>query len=863
MVGIFCKITDLRTGRKMKTDNPFVQAHRYTLPDKDGHLDESLVEYGVDMLLECFSDEFTESDYQQMYENLMNSPEVRLNTINEWNDGGWYDISPFEWMNKFSLGGIFGKLFAPIKWLFALALGGLLLALAGIAALLKKGLHELALKRLENYLNRLVVLADTGWKKKKHKSCLVNIKDGYRKDCLIYAGKLLKGAGLMTGEERAFPQQGQAQEGYFAGHVFLPNSEGIDIELLKPVNEYKWFGLKKVSKDPWEDIKNTTDYTKGILNEGWFNFGRNRNTEEEEPQQQEGQEDNRNQQQGQAFEADPHRFVTSFGAFFGYALTEIFGDNVASAVKNSISQSMRGESMAALVAGEYENRTGKEDISNIRNAPKYGAGVMQNPPSRNMSAYESAEIRYQQMRQRLFEDNSDDAINRERAEREILSTLFPGTSSQTIISVILKNKGEQGKPDWSGCLVKEAEGTYSLDFITKVMGNSIPFTTVSKFCQFLKDNGIQCNDPSDPNVAGQIVNILKRNKQDAMATVFNNEFRTASRRVIKANDQEEAMDGKRHGAMAEAQNIGQAFMVSMSQTPYTNFAMYMKMKQDMDAFLNHLNTAVLNIINRVAKVVYDRAQAGNGNAVALYQFIVGKGDPKANNKLTYMWNATCMRKLREQVTIRCNELFASAEFKYLLEVCLISMSEVLEFATTGHVSQFTETDLHKIEAGLGNPQGTSSDSGDEGTVPPEESPNTDEADDGQAYNPDGDELPHGPNKAYRFLGDLPGNGRIPNAEFYKNINAKDRLDIRIYDKAPDYAFFNVISTGLIPEEKQSLLDDFNNGKQMSGWNGYAVTYSVKPPSGYTEIRFNNSGWGRMHKEGNEWVMDFPCLVDAI
>lgn len=842
----------------MTNNNPFVQAHRYVAPDQDGHLDESLVEYGVDMLLECFSDEFTASDYQEMYENIMKSPDVRMNAINEWNDGGWYDISPFEWMNKFNLSGLFGKLFAPIKWLFALALGGLLLALAGIAALIKKGLHELALKRLENYLNRLVVLADTGWKKKKHKTCLVSIKDGYRKDCLIYAGRLLKGAGLITGEERQFPEAGQATEGYFAGHVFLPDASKVDMELLNPTTESKWFGLKKVSKDPWDDIKNTTDYTKGVLNEGLFDrFRRNRDEETGDDNDNPHGEDTEGQAQGggqKVFEKDPHRFVTTFGSFFGYAVTEIFGDSVASVVKNTASQAMRGETMAALAAGQYENRTGKEDISNISQATKYGAATMQFPPS-TPRAYEGAEARYAKMLQRMFEDDTE-SMNKVQAESEIVKLLYPG-GTKTIINIILREANKPNGVDWTGVLVKEDEGTYTLEFMDKVMGNSIPFTTLMKFNQFLSDNGIDVKNPSDPNVAGQIINILKRNRQDTMAQVFTNDFRSSSRQKIKDNTEDEhrISSGKVPGGMAEAQNIGQAFMQSVANTPYTNFAMYMKMKQDMDAFLSHLNTSILNIINRVAKVVYDKAQAGNNNAAQLYQFIVGKGDPKANNRLTYMWNSTCMRKLREQVTLRCNEMFASAEFKYLFEVCLISMAEVMEFATTGHVTQFTETDLQKIEGALGQSQ-THPSSNDGGNEPEEhqEPESTEEKYDPHSYN-----MPPGPSKSLRFMGEPSADG-IPEGEFYRNSDTNDLFDIRIYDSEPDYAFFNIpngFSNGLIPEVAQPILDAANNG-ETTAYNGYIIINNSKPNG--TSVKYNNDGWGRMHKDGTKWVLDFPCVV---
>lgn len=120
------------------------------------------------------------------------NPELLL----ESDEGGWYTLSPFAWIGNIKLSGI-GKIFAPLKWLAGLALAGLGLLLAGLMKALKEGKKQIAIARVRNWIERLVVIADGGYKKKKRdKDSLFLIQSRARRDILQSAVMLGFAAGL-------------------------------------------------------------------------------------------------------------------------------------------------------------------------------------------------------------------------------------------------------------------------------------------------------------------------------------------------------------------------------------------------------------------------------------------------------------------------------------------------------------------------------------------------------------------------------------------------------------------------------------------------------------------------------------------
>lgn len=211
----------------------------------------------------------------------------------------WYRTSPFYWLKGLKLPGI-GNIFKPLEWLGKLALGGLGLAALAAAALWKKGKRSAAIRKLKNFMQKLVVLADSGWRNEKdERDCLLNIERQFRRDILMSSCRMLTAAGYelpvktnannstefmrtdanlantavnednQTGIRPANVKTGKNVRTFTQG-IQIPDDSGVDWSLMADKRTYptigglkfgKWVGKLFRNKNhvhsPWAEVKNT------------------------------------------------------------------------------------------------------------------------------------------------------------------------------------------------------------------------------------------------------------------------------------------------------------------------------------------------------------------------------------------------------------------------------------------------------------------------------------------------------------------------------------------------------------------------------------------------------------------------------
>lgn len=224
-----------------------------------------------------------------------------FNNINEGQGdpgpGAWWGVDPFKWIPRISTKGLSGGLFAPLKWLFPVLATTLVILGAIIGKLLHFGFVQLAILKVRKWIERLAVLADSGWKKtRKTKDSLFLIRQRYRRDILQTAVKLGYSAGLDIPVKTTPPDNQNVEsaddetniqydnnttnpdnvneaadasyqtekKGDGFNGVFLPDDEQVDWSLMKTdkakpngILGMTWFGIRHRSNNYWREAQSS------------------------------------------------------------------------------------------------------------------------------------------------------------------------------------------------------------------------------------------------------------------------------------------------------------------------------------------------------------------------------------------------------------------------------------------------------------------------------------------------------------------------------------------------------------------------------------------------------------------------------
>ena len=192
------KVTD-RIMKRRLVENPFGTWN--TIPElrEDAPLNEKR-EFNL-LWNETSTEDLSEDEVSEYLEKLGNNQSI----LNEagYAEQGWWGVSPFAWTQGFRVNSIF----KPLKWLALPLIGGVVMLLAGIWKLLKEGKKQIAIARVRAWINRLVVIADSGLKKTRNtKDSLFLIRQRYRRDILQNAVKVATALGIDIEEKDTKPE---------------------------------------------------------------------------------------------------------------------------------------------------------------------------------------------------------------------------------------------------------------------------------------------------------------------------------------------------------------------------------------------------------------------------------------------------------------------------------------------------------------------------------------------------------------------------------------------------------------------------------------------------------------------------------
>lgn len=172
-------------------------------------LNENATPQEVDQYNKLFEEYCTDYVSEKEINEYMERLFRHDNVLNEFEERAWWGVSPLEWTKGLRFGSGKGgfNIFKPLKWLALPLLGGVVLLLAGLYKLLKEGKKQIAIARVKAWIEKLIVLADSGYKKTRNtKDSLFLIRQRYRRDILQGAVKVATSLGIDVEEKDTKPE---------------------------------------------------------------------------------------------------------------------------------------------------------------------------------------------------------------------------------------------------------------------------------------------------------------------------------------------------------------------------------------------------------------------------------------------------------------------------------------------------------------------------------------------------------------------------------------------------------------------------------------------------------------------------------
>ena len=117
-------------------------------------------------------------------------------------------------------------------------------------------------------------------------------------------------------------------------------------------------------------------------------------------------------------------------------------------------------------------------------------------------------------------------------------------------------------------------------------------------------------------------------------------------------------------------------------------------------FINELTKTVHTVIDSVAKKVEEK-MSGSGNSFeqAVLRFVSSKPDAKQNRSLKNLWDNIGVNKLQQRTIVHCQEIDASPEMQYYLDMFMITVPSVIKSKLSSQQRQ-PESDANKIKIHL-------------------------------------------------------------------------------------------------------------------------------------------------------------------
>lgn len=696
------KVTDTIMKRRL-VENPFGTWN--TIPElrESATLNEQR-EFSL-LWNETATEDLSESEVSEYLEKVGNNSMI----LNEagYAEQGWFGVSPFAWTEGFKIRGIF----KPLKWLALPLIGGVVMLLAGIWKLLKEGKKQIAIARVRAWINRLVVIADSGLKKTRNtKDSLFLIRQRYRRDILQNAVKVATALGIDIKEKDTKPESvetslnesaasssirvkkiydsgkgqnltkviefdvnGKTVEVYFSyktdqpGFVWPANTQ--EEKLLRSQWNYDDESVYKPIKDKLNAGEDIGIHEGDVLENGEFKHSDN---DTEEPENVE--EPQSDQQDPSVGEIKPDVKIPSDVP----SQPQLPDD---SRVDWSLMNSVRASQWFGLKHKTTNFWKEAKSVAVIQspdgnNDPLRFCGLLVSQVSMSLTLIANSGVAqsYASIMNKYIEvltniKTGDDVVRRDGRKLD-------GRFSQSREGSVMDSKYSVFDEDFK---IFEALSPQDLDLIANAEKNtefqewvsSVYNIDAAEYINNVQNNTVSVNDLKEKfkewNQANYMLNWMIQYGNSLQSELENSPLRNQKQNNVKVKP--ELVDKYLIAALSKI----------LANTNYNDWQVHSDAYSQMLKFINELTKVVNTVIDSVAKKAEDRLGAGQqGIEGAVLRFIGSDADPKQNRSLKNLWNNLGVSKLQQRTIVHCQEIVASPEMQYYLDMFMITVPSIIK-----------------------------------------------------------------------------------------------------------------------------------------------------------------------------------------
>jgi len=701
------KVTDIIMKRRL-VENPFGTWN--TIPElrEDATLNEQR-EFNL-LWNETATEDLSESEVSEYLEKVGNNSMI----LNEagYAEQGWFGVSPFAWTEGFRIRGIF----KPLKWLALPLIGGVVMLLAGIWKLLKEGKKQIAIARVRAWINRLVVIADSGLKKTRNtKDSLFLIRQRYRRDILQNAVKVATALGIDIEEKDTKPESvetslnesavsssirvkkiydsgkgqnltkviefdvnGKTVEVYFSyntdsyktdqpGFVWPVNTQ--EEKLLRSQWNYGDESVYKPIKDKLNAGEDIGIHEGDVLENGEFKH--NDSDTEESENVEEPQSDPQDPSVG---EIKPDVKIPSDVP----SQPQLPDD---SRVDWSLMNSVRASQWFGLKHKTTNFWKEAKSVAVIQspdgnNDPLRFCGLLVSQVSMSLTLIANSGIAqsYASIMNKYIEvltniKTGDDVVRRD-------GRTLDGRFSQSREGSVMDSKYSVFDEDFK---IFEALSPQDLDLIANAEKNtefqewvsSVYNIDAAEYINNVQNNTVSVNDLKEKfkewNQANYILDWMIQYGNSLQSELENSPLRNQRQNNVKVKP--ELVDKYLIAALSKI----------LANTNYNDWQVHSDAYSQMLKFINELTKVVNTVIDSVAKKAEDKLGAGQqGIEGAVLRFIGSDADPKQNRSLKNLWNNLGVSKLQQRTIVHCQEIDASPEMQYYLDMFMITVPSIIK-----------------------------------------------------------------------------------------------------------------------------------------------------------------------------------------
>lgn len=691
---------------------------------KNNHLNENVLKDPAKLkewqenLLKTYSIDLNkDKEWNQLSDNLKEDFEKNNSLFSDDKDlnesilpqSGWWSgngTGPFDWI-KHS-----GKIFGPLKWLAGLLAVGLFGVLYSVFGIVKAGNKALAIRKLKNYLNRIVALADAGWKNKKNLSCLLNIERNSRKEILIQTCELLRSAGFSmniepvanAASEKAKNPLNPKENNITAEENGNTNTSDID---NKNNNDFiSDFKIPSVDGVDWSLVNNEK------ADSGWLNWGilipfKDKNKGTNAIQMIQNTADlgkSALENSNNDIDLARKKYIISLSSVYSKSLGEILGSNASTIISKDIKNQM------IYMAKNASNIDNNSNVENGGNAA---------PPETNF--YESSYNKYKHF---LFEEddikNTEPPVNNDSGKNipwtddpnkvwilngmtgnrySINKYLQMGNNFSAIYNIFKKYNTNPDSVKFDIATIfninnKSVNISYFDENPDKIMNFFTAMQTILPligseigYSQAFKGS-LQITPQFQMDILKKVKN--KKNNSDS-SKIVNNMNKTGEymKRTVKNETSEQTK-----GYIGFAEREGQVF-TGLFKSPQ-NLVCYQATHKQMEVFLTQLDTFITNTINRVVPQTINYTKDTPISTKLAHFFIPRAHNGKENNGLTMLWKGNYLPVLQRRMNLRSGNVISSHEMEFYRQIVENLIPEIIEKNTTGQLSRSTTTDINQM-----------------------------------------------------------------------------------------------------------------------------------------------------------------------